>query len=140
MIVSVAAAEAMMVLLLWIALMRPGIPRIFRPLIALVGLSCAWGAWVVALLVPAPLWITVLAGGFFALSSAGLGVAIHLATREETREAGGGDTGGYRGLDPESPSGGGGDPQPEWWPDFERELAGYAAQQKQPAERVGSGL
>lgn len=134
MIVSVAAAETMMVSLLWIALTRPGIPRIVRPMIALVGLCCSWGAWVVALLVPAPSWMTVLAGVFFALSSAGLGAAIHLATREEDEQAGGGDADGGRGPAPETPGGGGGDAQPEWWPEFERELASYAAQQE-PAER-----
>jgi len=134
MILSVAAAEAMMVLLLWIALAGRGIARIVRPLIAMVGLSFAFGAWVEALLAHAPWWMIVLAGGLFALSSAGLGAAIHLATREESAEAGG-DANGGRGLTPESPGGGGGDGQPEWWPDFERELASYTAQQA-PGERV----
>jgi hypothetical protein len=130
MIVSVGAAEALVVLLLRTALTGTTISRVARPLVACLGVSCAWGAWVLAVVVRAPWWMMAVTVGFSLLGSTGLGVAIHLATREEGGEAGGGDTGGGPELNPESPGGGGGDAQPEWWPDFERQLAAYAAQQE----------
>lgn len=133
MIVSVVVAEALMVLLLWTALTR-SMSRIIRPLIACVAVSLAWGAWVLPLVVHAPWWFTAVTGGFFLISAACLGVSIHLATREDSDQAGGGEEpGGSRRLAPEGPRGGGGEPQPEWWPEFERELASYASQQE-PAE------
>jgi hypothetical protein len=130
MIFSVGAAEVVMVLLLRKALSGRAISPIARPLIACLGVSCAWGAWVLVVVVRAPWWMNALTATAILLGSVALGVAIHLATREEQGEAGGGDVGGGPGLCPEDPAGGGGDAEPEWWPEFERQLAGYAAQQE----------
>jgi hypothetical protein len=85
--------------------------------------------------VRAPWWMMALTAGFILLSSAALGVAIHLATREDGADTGGGDVGGGPGLGRGSPGGGGGDVEPEWWPEFERQLAGYAAEQESARTR-----
>ncbi len=139
-IVSVSAAEAITVLLLWTALTRPTISRYARPVLACLGVSSAWGAWVLVVVLRSHWWMIGVTSGFFLLSSVGLGVAIHLATREEGGEADGGDAGGGPRRSPEDPCGGGGDAQPEWWPEFERQLADYSAEQaavgrsRQPSE------
>jgi hypothetical protein len=129
----VVAVEALNLVLLWIAL-RARMPRVARPLVACSGLSGAWGAWVLVIVVHGPVWMMALTVSVFALSSVAMGVAIHLATyEEEDRHDGGG--GGAPSLSPEAP-GGGGDDEPLWWPEFERQLAAYAAQRDRERQPV----
>jgi hypothetical protein len=70
----------------------------------------------------------------FALSSLAMGVAIHLATYEEEDRHDGG-AGGARSLSPEAPDGGG-NAEPLWWPEFERQLAAYAARRDRERQPV----
>jgi hypothetical protein len=123
-VLCVVAVEALNLVLLSIAL-RARISRVARPLVACCGLSGAWGAWVLIVVVHGPAWMMALTLSVFGLSSAALGIAIHLATYEEEDRRDGG-AGGAPGLGPEAPDGGGGD-EPLWWPEFERQLAAYAA-------------
>lgn len=121
----VVAVEALNLALLWIAL-RGNISRVVRPLVAACGVSGAWGAWVLALVLRTPLWMVALTGTVLAVGSVAMGMAIHLATVEEKdRDDGGG--GGAPVLLPSGP-GGGPDDEPPWWPEFERELEAFAAQ------------
>jgi hypothetical protein len=124
------AVEAVNLVLLWIAL-RVTMSRVVRPLVAGFGLSGAWGAWVLVLVLQGPLWMMAITGSVFALSAVAMGIAIHLATAEEEnpREGGGG---GAPTASPEVPGGGGND-EPLWWPDFQRQMAAYAM--RQPRER-----
>jgi hypothetical protein len=132
-VLSVVAVEALNLVLLWIAL-RARISRVARPLVACSGLSGAFGAWVLVVVVHGPMWMMAFTGSVFVLSSVAMGVAIHFATFEEDRQDGG--TGGAPSLSPEAPEGGG-DDEPLWWPEFERQVATYAARrsgERQPVD------
>ncbi len=129
----VVAFEALNLALLWIAL-RARISRVVRPLVACSGLSGAWGAWILVLVTHGPVSMIAVTVSVFALSSVSMGVAIHLATCEEPdRRDGGG--GGAAGLGPEAPNGGGHD-EPPWWPEFERQVAAYAARRDRERQPV----
>jgi hypothetical protein len=134
-VLCVVAVEALNLALLWIAL-RARISRVARPLVACSGLSGAWGAWVLVVVVHGPVGMMALTVSVFALSSLAMGVAIHLATYEEEGGLDGG-AGGAPSFIPEAPDGGGSD-EPLWWPEFERQLAAYAARrdrERQPVDR-----
>jgi hypothetical protein len=132
-VLCVVAIEALNLVLLWVAL-RVSMWRVARPLVASVGLSGAWGAWVLVIVVHWPVWMMALPGSVFALSSVAMGVAIHLATREEEERHDGG-AGGAPGLSPDAPDSGG-DDEPAWWPEFERQLAAYAARRDRERQPV----
>jgi hypothetical protein len=132
-VLCIVAVEALNLVLLWIAL-RARISRVARPLVACSGLSGAWGAWVLVIVVHGPAWMVALTVSVFALSSVAMGVAIHLATyEEEDRDDGG--AGGAPSLSPEAPEGGG-DDEPLWWPEFERQVAAYAARRDRERQPV----
>ncbi len=132
-VLCIMAVEAANLMLLWIAL-RASISRFARPLVACCGLSGAWGAWVLVIVVHGPAWMMGVTGSVFAVSAVAMGIAIHLATSvEEDADDGGG--GGAPYLQPEAP-GGGGDDEPLWWPEFERQVAAYAARQKRERQPV----
>ena len=126
-VLFVVAVEALNLVLLWIAL-RVRIPRVARPLVACCGLSGAWGAWILVIVAHGPAWMMALTVLVFAVSSVAMAVAIYLATyEEETRPDGGaGGADGAPTVSPEAPDGGGAD-EPLWWPEFERQMAAYAA-------------
>ena len=127
MILFVAAVEALTLLVLWTALAGRRVPRLARPFVACGGVSGAFGAWIAVLVVRGPSWMVAVTAGFIALSSAAMALAIHVVTREEEDGGGGGDVGGGRGPVPEPPRDGGGDLEPTWWPEFERQLTSYLA-------------
>jgi hypothetical protein len=129
----VVVVEALNLALLWIAL-RVRISRVARPLVACCGLSGAWGAWVLDIVVHGPVWMMALTVSVFALSSVAMGVAIHLATYDQDDRQDGG-AGVAPTLGPEAPDGGGGD-EPLWWPEFERQLAAYAARRDRERQPV----
>ena len=104
-ILCVVAFEALNLASLWIAL-RARIPRVARPLVACSGLSGAWGAWILVMVVHGPAWMMAFTVSVFALSSLAMGVAIHLATYEEEDRQDGG-AGEAPSLSPEAPNGGG---------------------------------
>jgi hypothetical protein len=132
-VLCVVAVEALNLALLWIAL-RARMSRVARPLVACCGLSGAWGAWVLVVVLHAPAWMMALTVSVFALSSVATGVAIHLATKEEEDHDDGG-AGPAPSLGPEAPDGGGGD-GPAWWPEFERQMAAYAARRDRERQPV----
>lgn len=133
-VLCVVAIEALNLVLLWIAL-RVRISRVARPLVACFGLSGAWGAWVLVIVVHGPVWMMALTVSVFALSSVAMAIAIYLATYEEEDRHDGG-AGGAPSVSPEAPDGGG-DDEPVWWPEFERQMSAYAARrdrQRQPVD------
>lgn len=132
-VLCVMAVEALNLALLWIAL-RVNMSRVARPLVACSGLSGAWGAWVLVIVTHGPVWMMALAGLVFGLGSVAMGVSIHLATYEEQGRHEGG-AGGAPDPSPEAPSGGGGD-EPLWWPEFERQVAAYAARRERDRQPV----
>jgi hypothetical protein len=132
-VLCVVAVEALNLVLLWIAL-RASISRVARPLVAGAGLSGAWGAWVLVIVMHGPVLMMALTGSVFALSSVAMGVAIHLATFEEEDRHDGG-AGGAPNLSPQAPDGGGND-EPPWWPEFERQLAAYVARRDRERQPV----
>ncbi len=129
----VLCVEALNLVLLCIAL-GVTMPRVARPLVACFGLSGAWGAWVVVIVDHGPVWMMALTGSVIALSSVAMGVAIYLATYEEEDRHDGG-AGWAPSLSPEAP-GGGGENEPLWWPEFEREVAAYAARRDRERQPV----
>jgi hypothetical protein len=134
-VLCVVAAEALALLLLWTAL-RVSMWRLARPLVACCGLSSAWGAWVLAVL-RGPASMIALTSAVFAIGSVVTAITIHLATCD-TEDHDDGGTGGAPRSRPEAPDGGGGDGEPLWWPEFERELAAYAAQRERQRNPVSS--
>jgi hypothetical protein len=134
-VLCVVAVEALSLMLLSVAL-RGSMSRVARPLVACLGLSGAWGAWVLVVVVHGPAWMMALTVSVFAVSSVAMGVALHLATYEaEDRHDGG--AGGATSLCPQAPEGGG-DDEPVWWPEFEREVAAYAARRDPERQPVDS--
>jgi hypothetical protein len=131
-VLCVLAGEALNLVLLWIAL-RARIWRVTRPLVACCGLSGAWGAWVLVIVVHGPVWMMALTISVFALSSLAMGIAIHLATYEEEDRHDGG-AGRASSLDPEAPDGG--NDEPLWWPEFERQVAAYAARRDSECQPI----
>jgi hypothetical protein len=132
-VLCVAAVEALNLVVLWIAL-RVSIPRVARPFVACCGLSLAWGAWVLMLVLRGPLWMMALTGSMLALSSVAMGLAIHLAILEEEGRHDGG-AGVAPTVGPEAPGGGGND-EPLWWPEFQRQVAAYAARRDRERQPV----
>jgi hypothetical protein len=132
-VLCLVVIEALNLALLWVAL-RARISRVARPVVACCGLSGAWGAWMLVIVVHWPVWIMGLTSSVFALSSIAMGVAIHLATREEEDRDDGG-AGGAPMLNPQAPDDDGGD-EPPWWPEFEREVAAYAARRRRQRQPV----
>ena len=132
-VLFIVAVEAVNLALLWLAL-RLSISRVTRPLLASFGLSGAWGAWVLVIVVHGPVGMMAFTGLVFALSSVAMGVAIHLATCEEEDRHDGG-AGGAPSVSPEAPDGGG-DVEPLWWPEFERQVAAYAARRDRVRQPV----
>jgi hypothetical protein len=132
-VLCVVAVEALNLVLLWVAL-RVRMSRVARPLVACSGLSGAWGAWVLVIVVHGPVWMMALTASVFVLSSLAMGVAIHLATCEEEDRHDGG-AGGAPSLIPEAPDGGG-DDEPVWWPEFEAQMAAYAARRDRERQPV----
>jgi hypothetical protein len=132
-VLCVVAVEALNLVLLWTAL-RARMPRVARPLVACCGLSGAFAALVLVILVHGPAWMMVLTFSLFTLSSVAMGVAIHLATYEEEDLHDGG-AGGAPSPSPEAP-GGGGDDEPLWWPEFERQMAAYAARRDRERQPI----
>ncbi len=130
----VLCVEVLNLVLLCIAL-RVRMPRVARPLVACSGLSGAWGAWVVVIVDHGPVWMMALTGSVIALSSVAMGVAIYLATYEEEEDRHDGGAGGAPSLGPEAP-GGGGDNEPLWWPEFEQQVAAYAARRDRERQPV----
>jgi hypothetical protein len=134
-VLSVVAAEALALVLLWTAL-RVSMWRLARPLVACCGLSSAWGTWVLAVL-RGPASIIALTSAVFAVGSVATAIAIHLATCD-TEEHDDEGTGGAPSIGPEAPIGGGGNDEPPWWPEFERQLTEYAAQRERERQPVRS--
>lgn len=132
-VLCVVAVEALSLVLLEVALRAP-VPRVVRPGVASCGLSGAWGAWVLVIVLHGPAWMMAVTVSVFALASVAMGIAIHLATREEESRQDGG-AGGAPALGPEAPNGGG-DDEPPWWPEFERQLAAYAARRDRERQPV----
>lgn len=130
-VLCVVAVQALSLGLLWIAL-RVSMARVVRPLIAVGGVSGAWAAWLLVLVFRGPPSMWILAGSVFAVSAVALGITIHLATVEEERPNGG--EGGAPTVSPAGPSGGG-DDEPPWWPEFQREVAEYAARRERDDDR-----
>lgn len=133
-VLCVMALAGLNLLLLWSAL-RMRLSPVVRVSVACAGVSGAWGLWVLMLVLRGPVWMLALTGSVFALSSVAMGIAIHLATLEEGDRRNGG-RGGAATVGPEGPQGGGND-EPVWWPEFQRQLAAYAAprdRERQPVD------
>jgi hypothetical protein len=132
-VLLILAVEALNLVLLWLAL-RGSISRWVRPVVACVGLSGSWGAFVLVLVVPPPVWLMGLTIAVFAVGSVAMGISIHLATvEEEDRHEGGGAS--PPASTPETP-GGGPDDEPLWWPEFQRQVSAYAEQHEREPEPV----
>lgn len=132
----VVATEALALLVLWVSL-RVSMSRLARPFVACCGLSLAWGAWVLVVVLRGPAWIIGLTVFVFGLASVATAIAIHLATRNDEDQHRGDDGEGPRSR-PEAPVGGGEDVEPVWWPEFERQMADYAAHRERQRQPIKS--
>lgn len=135
-VVCVVATEVLVLLVLWVAL-RVRMSRWVRPFVACAGLSGAWGAWVLVVVLHGPAPMIALTLCAFAIASVATAISIHLATRNEEQPSGGDDDNGPSSR-PDAPVGGGGDGEPPWWPEFERQMAAYATHRERQRQPVNS--
>lgn len=100
--------------------------QITRPLIALLSLV---GLWFVAMVLEAlrlPVWVMVMNGGLLLVNLVVLVSLVHRVTCETDRRQGDGGLPPPRSDVPDS----GGGSESDWWPELERELAQYLAEQE----------
>ena len=135
-VACVVATEVLVLLLLWVAL-RVTMSRWARPFVACSGLSGAWAAWVLVVVLHGPASMIALTLCTFGLASLATAISIHLATRDEEEHRGGDDNDGPRSR-PQGPVDGGGDGEPPWWPEFERQMAAYAAHRERERQAFKS--
>ena len=128
-------ADVVIMLALVEALRSRAVSDLARPLIALCALACAWLLTAVCDALRAPGWTMFMGGAVIVVSIVVTTVTVHRWTQggdgEESGPGQRGDEhggGGPRRRQPDAPQDGGGDSDPSWWPEFERELAAYGAE------------
>jgi hypothetical protein len=136
-------SEVVIFLGLVAAVASPGVSKLARLLIATLAFACAWLQTAVFDALRAPGWTIVIGGTLTVLSIVVMTVAVHLWTQGgEGGERGRGQRGdhgggGPRRRRPDAPQRGGGGSDPSWWPEFERQLAFYAAERESEKRRAG---
>lgn len=129
-----ASANVSILLALGAALASPRRSHVARPLVATLALACAWLLTAVLYALRADRWTVILGGGVIVASVVAALVTVHLWTQagagseSDPRQRGDGGGPGPRRGRPEAPKPGGDGGEPGWWPEFERQLASYAAE------------
>jgi hypothetical protein len=101
--------------------------QIIRPLLALLSLVALWFLAMVLEALGVSAWAMAMIGGLLLVNVVVLIAMIHRVTLEQDGRDG---KGGLPPHHPDVPQSGGGD-QLGWWPELERELAEYLADQEQ---------
>jgi hypothetical protein len=130
MTVSTVAAigDGALLLALWTAVVLRRIPHRVRLAMALLSFGSAWALCFGALRLGFPRWTVLPGTGALLISLVLVVVAAQLTFPPQDGGNGGEDGGG--GLErppPDRPTDGGDPTEPEWWPEFVRELARYQA-------------
>lgn len=130
-----AFADVVILLALVAAVANPRVPQLARPLIATFAFSCAWLLTAVFDALRAPGWTIFMGGTVIVVSIVVITVTVHLwAQGGDGGESSPGQRGDHGGggprRRPDAPQRGGGDSDPGWWPEFERQLAFYAAERE----------
>lgn len=102
--------------------------QISRPLVAAFSLVGLWFLAMVLETLRVPVWALVMNGGLLLVNVIVLTAAIHDVTRQQYHQDG---DGGLPPRRPDLPDPGGGG-EPTWWPEFERALAKYLAEDERP--------
>lgn len=99
-----------------------------RGFAAALSLVCTWILAMVLEALRAPAWLLALTAAVILLSLIAVTAAIHAATCDQPGDDPGDGHDGRGRPGPANPGrdGGGGD-EPEWWPEFERQFAGYVS-------------
>lgn len=143
-LVSVCADVAIL-LTLGATVAIPTFSPLARLVIATFALAFAWLAAAVLDATRSADWTILLAGAVIVVAVAVTTATLHRWTQEGAdgdsgpghRDTRGG--GGPRSRRPDAPRGRGGDSAPSWWPEFERELALYAAEREMEFDRCTVG-
>lgn len=127
-----AIGASVVVVALWAAAIRvQRVPRKARLPLALVAFVGAWVLCFALVKLEYPRWAQLAAAAAAFIS---FFVVIVAGQRSLPRGGGGGgDDDGGGGLDrpkPDRPTDGGNPTEPDWWPEFERELARYQAERQ----------
>jgi hypothetical protein len=100
--------------------------QLTRPLVAALSLLVLWVLAMVLETLRVPVWVLVVNGALLLVNVIVLTASIHQVMREQGRGDGDGGVRPHR-RDVRDSGGGGGI---SWWPEFERELAQYLAEQQ----------
>jgi hypothetical protein len=125
-------ADVVILVVLAAAVGSRAVSPVARPAIATLAFAFAWLTTAALDTMRAPKWTIVLGGAVIVVSIVTMTACLHLWARE----AAGGDSrrddggGGPRRGAPDAPDRGGGGIEPEWWPEFERQLAAYISERE----------
>lgn len=139
MTVSTVAAigDGALLLALWTAGVLKRLPHRARLAMALLSFASAWALCFGAMRLGFPKWTVLPGTGALLISLVLVVVTAQLTFPPQDGGSGGEDGGG--GLEkppPDRPTDGGDPTEPEWWPEFERELARYQAERgREPLSR-----
>jgi hypothetical protein len=140
-LLSVFADVAILVALA-AAIASPKASQLARPVIATGAFGAAWLTAALSDLMRAPGWVVFLGGLVIVVSIFVVTVTVHAWAQEgaggsrgpgDRGERGGG---GPRRRPPDAPQPPGGGDAPEWWPEFERQLALYVAERERHEHEV----
>src|SRR5947209_3547441 len=121
-------ADVVILLALLVAVTRPRVAQVTRPLIATFAFACAWVVTVACDALRAPSWTLVIGAAVLVAITGVIIITVHLWTLEPhddenppapSDEDGGGGPGHRR---PDPPRQGDGGTDPHWWPEFERQF------------------
>lgn len=138
-------ADVVILLALATAVASPRVSRLVRLAIATFAFMCAWLVTAVFDAMRAPGWTIFVGEGVIMVSIVVISATVHFWSQAGDGDAGGGQRGphgggGPRREPPDAPQHPGAGSTPGWWPDFERQLATYVAEdeneKRQPAAPV----
>jgi hypothetical protein len=110
---------------------RRTVAPVARPAIATLAFAFAWLTAAALDTMRAPSWTIFLGGAVIVVTIVAMAASLHLWARETDdgdQQRGEDDGGGPWRRAPDGPNPRGGGSEPEWWPEFERQLAAYVSE------------
>jgi hypothetical protein len=132
-LLSVFADVVLLLALTW-AVASARLSQLARSVIATLVFTCAWLTTAASEAIRAPGWTVFLGAAVTLLSIGAVTITLHLWTQggdggqSGPGHGGGNGGGGPRRHRPDAPQAGGGDSDPSWWPEFERQLTLYVTE------------
>lgn len=126
------AADLVVVIAVVLTLTRKAFSAPKRAVLLTLALLCAWFMSMVLETLRAPVWLLLMTGAVIVLNVIALAATVHLATSYRPGDNPGGGHDGRGRPRPEDPGRDGGGGEPSWWPEFERQFAGYVSEAERP--------